>query len=235
MRNPYEILEIGKDATDEEIESARKYQLLVQCGNDVNKKDENGEYIQEVINEAAANLLNPEKRKEIDEKIGKGINYLVPYDSSLQLPSQIVLTKINHELVEQVPKIQLKRSTFEKKVKLSKFFLTVLENHSFIYTVEKDDLKEYWLYEYFTDRDTSNGFKSGKCPWDNFEVFTCDGILGIAYPAYRVFPISIIEKKRISDSTLRAIHPIIQKAVYNMGEEISELFEEYKVKNKGKR
>ena len=235
MKNPYMILGIRQDATNEQIEQARKYQLIFQCEANLNKKNEDGEYIQEVINQAADDLLNPEKRKEIDKEIGKIANFPVPYDSSFQSPSQIVLTKINHELIAQVPKIQLKRNIFEKKAKLGKFFLIILDNSSFLYAQEKIISNRCLLYEYFTGRRATYGFELGKCPWDDFKVFLCDGIPAIAYPAYRIFPISIIKNERIPDSTLRAIHPVIHTTVHNMKEEISELFKEYKVKSKGKK
>lgn len=236
MKNPYTILEIRQDATDNEIEQARKYQLMIQCGMDINKKNEDGEYIQEVINQAAKDLLDPEKRKEIDEKIIKSIDLPIPYDSSKQLPSQIILTKINYELITQVPQIKFIKKVFDKKTKGKKLYVVILENSSFQYAVEKlSSHDKYWLDEYFTGKTLSDkGFKDRECPWDKLEVFECDSILAIAYPAYQILPISVVKNGRVADSVLRAIYPIIQTSVQNMSKETSKLFEDYKVKSKGK-
>lgn len=68
MQNPYTILGIGQDASNQEIEQARKYQLMMQCEMDPNKKNENGEYIQEVINQAAKDLLDSKKEKKSMDK-----------------------------------------------------------------------------------------------------------------------------------------------------------------------
>jgi len=234
--NPYEILGIKQNATSEQIEEARKKQLKDQCGEDINKKNENGEYVSGLINRAASDLLDSVKRKEIDEKIGIVHSLPILYDSSNQLPSQVVLTQINHELITQMPQIQFSRRAFDKKTKCKKLYLVVLDNGSFLYTVEKiASSDKYWLHEYFTDRTVSDqGFEECKCPWDYLEVFECDGMLSIAYPAYQILPITLIKNRRVSDSTLRAIHPVIQEIVSNIRKETSKLFEEYKVKSKGK-
>lgn len=162
------------------------------------------------------------------------------YDSSKQLPSQIVLTKINYELIIQMPQIRFVRKVFDKKTKCKKLYIVVLENSSVLYAVEmikKGDplANNYWLNEYFTDKTVSDEFESYKsscdiCPWNNLEVFECDGIPAIAFPSYQILPISVIKNGCVTDSTLRAIHPVIQVVVQNMRKEIFELFEEYKVK-----
>lgn len=233
MKNPYTILGIRQDATDNEIEQARKYQLMLQCGMDVNKQSEDGEYIQEVINQAAKDLLDSEKRKEIDEKISKSINFPIPYDSSKQLPSQIVLTKINYELITQVPQIRFIKKVFDTKCK--KLYLVILENSSFLYATEKSANDKYYLSEYFTGRVVTGGYVERNCPWDKLEIFECDSIPAIAYPSYQILPISVIKNERVTDSTLRAIYPVIQTSVQNMRKETSKLFEDYKVKSKDKK
>ncbi len=197
----------------------------------------NGEYVSGLINQAASNLLDSVNRKELDEEMTQTKSVPIPYDSSKQLPSQIVLTKINHELMKQIPQIEFIKHVFDKKAKCKKLYLVVLENGSFLYAVEKEGSSDkYRLYEYFTDKCISyEGFVANNCPWDFLKVFECDGMLSIAYPAYQILPITLIKNERVRDSVLRTIHPVIQETVHNMREETSKLFEEYKLKSKGKR
>lgn len=135
-----------------------------------------------------------------------------------------------------MPQVHIIRRAFDKKTTCKNLYLVVLDNGSFAYAVEGKVESKYWLREYFTDRTLSDkAFEVGKCPWCYHEIFECDGMLSVAYPAYQILPITLIKNERISDSALRTIHPIIQEAVSNMREETSKLFEEYKVKSKGKK
>ena len=61
--NPYEILDISQNATDEQIEQARKHQLKVQCGENINKRNKDGYYVAALISQAASDLLDSVKKK----------------------------------------------------------------------------------------------------------------------------------------------------------------------------
>jgi len=232
LKNPYQILEIEQNATNKQIELARKHQLKTKCGVDENRKNEEGEYLQEVINQAAEDLLNPEKRKEIDEKLNKKLDVPILRQSIDSVNAQIVITTINRELVEKMPQMKFEKRIFSKKVKCDHLFLIVLENSGCLFAREKHSNDKWWLHEFFTDRFVTDGFEAGDCPWDQFEVFECDGIPAIAYPSYQILPISIIRNQRVRENALRNTYPVIQNSVIQMESKISQLFEEAKVKTK---
>lgn len=227
MKNPYIILDINENATDEEIEIARKRQLKLQCSMDENRKDENGEYLSNVINQAANDLLNKERRKEIDEKLNsKSKNLPAISTTSCQYPSQVILTSINNQLMKPENKLVIKRSFFDRKIKCKNLFIGVLNNDDCIYLVEDYDKDEddYYLREYFTRKSVTVGFDISKCPWDKAKVFDVDGLLAFAYPAYQVLPNSIIRNGKVSDSILRSIYPILQEVLKNNIDELQQLF-----------
>lgn len=230
MKNPYIILEIKENATSEEIEQARKRQLKLQCGLDENKKNEEGEYLQEVINRAADDLLEPTRRKEIDESLKTQLP--VSYDSTYQPPASIILTKINQELIEKTSQITLEGQSQSKKIKCNELFIVAFNNYSWVYAKEKWILFGSYLQEYFTKTDLTE--LESYSPWTYGEVFKSRGLLATAYPAYQILPYSIIQDGEVTEDVLRTIHPIIQTVTNNNREILDRLFQEAeeKVKNK---
>lgn len=228
MDNPYVVLNVHQSATNDEIEKARKTQLKEQCGIDQNIKNENGEYLSHVINQAADDLLNSEKRKEIDEKLS---NKNVPdlYRSPDNLLN-FVLTSINSEVMSRENKIKLNRFLFSRKIECNKLFIGVLNNGDCIYLIEDfwyggENEKRWYLYEYFSRRQVTTGRKDQNCPWDKLEVFKVDGLLALAFPAYQVLPNSLMINGKISENALREILPIIQKSIKSNANQIQQLFE----------
>jgi len=235
MDNPYVVLNIHQSVTNDEIEKARKTQLKKQCGDDQNIKNEDGEYLSNIINQAADDLLNPEKRKEIDEKLS---NKNVPdiYRSPSKLLN-VVLTGINSEVMSSEHKIKLNRSIFDKKVRCNKLFVGVSGNIDCIYLIEdyyynNEVEKRWYLREYFSKRSVTYGFKCGDCPWDKLEVFNANGLLALAFPAYQVIPNSLMKNGKISENALREIFPIIQKSIKSNATQLTQLFEEEQEKVK---
>lgn len=229
MNNPYTILGINQNATNEEIEKARKEQLKLKCSIDQNAKDENGEYLSDVINKAADNLLNKERRKEIDERLNNA-NLPAIYSSS-QLPQQVILTSINNELIEKQNKIVLKKSFFDKKVECKRLFIGVLSNNSCVFFIERTD-DDFYLNEYFTDKNVTHSFKGYNRPWSFSKFFDVDGLLAFAYPAYQVIPNELIKNGKISENTLRSMLPILQEVLINNNDELDRLFKEEQEKVK---
>lgn len=236
MNNPYEILNISSSATNEEIENARKRQLKLKCSIDENAKNEKGEYLSHVINEAADSLLDPDERRKIDEKLNIKSVPSLRLDSNKQLPS-VILTSINDELIKNNDKIVIKKRFFGKKVECRNLYIGVLNSGSCIYLVEDyyykgDNLEKYYhLREYFSKRSvTSINFKCNQCPWNQAKVFIVDGLLAVAFPVYQVLPNTIINNGKISEDTLRKIFPIIQDSVSKNYSCYQKLFEEEKNK-----
>ncbi len=233
MKNPYVILNIKSDATNEEIELARKKQLMLQCGVDNNIKNEEGEYLQQVINEAANDLLDPQKRKVIDEKLPNKSPII--YNSTYLSLASIHLTKINQGLIEEVQKVKLEKKFFDKRASVRKLFLFVLENHYIGYAEEEKYPDGYGLCEYFSKRFLTNDYVVGNCPWDYLQIFQVDGLLTIAYPAYQILPISVIQNEMVTDTILRQIYPILQRVVSKNIEELDLLFQQEHEKEKVKK
>lgn len=236
MNNPYIILDINQDATDEEIEKARKRELKSKCSIDQNAKDENDEYLSDVINQAADNLLNKERRREIDEKLDSIKNVPAIYSFS-QPPSSIILTSISNEILKNKSKIDLKKIFFDKKVKCHSLYFGILSNNSCIFLKEEPDDEvddEYYLCEYFTEKCVTTNYKNDECPWDNSKVFDVDGLLAFAYPAYQVIPNELIKNGKISDTALRTILPILEEVLRNNIDEFNKLFSEEQQEKKKK-
>lgn len=236
MNNPYEILNISSNATNEEIENARKSGLKLNAFIDENAKDEKGEYLSDIINKAADSLLDPDERRKIDEELNSKNVPSLTSDSDKLLPS-VMLTSINDELIKNNDKIIIKKKLFEKKVICKNLFIGILSNGVCIYLVEDhyyegDNLEEYFhLREYFSKRSvTSVNFKSNQCPWNKAEVFIVDGLLAIAFPVYQVLPNNIIYNGKVSEDTLRKIFPIIHDTVTKNSQYYQKLFEEEKDK-----
>lgn len=75
MFNPYEILGVNKNATQDEIKKAYRA-LAMKYHPDVNKDDKNSEEKLKQINEAYSILKDPQKRKEYDERANfAGFNF----------------------------------------------------------------------------------------------------------------------------------------------------------------
>lgn len=68
MNNPYVILGIKESATDSEIRMALKRQINTYCSmSNESKKNSDGDYLQQIFVQAARDLLDKNKRREIDE------------------------------------------------------------------------------------------------------------------------------------------------------------------------
>lgn len=226
MRNPYLVLNIKQDATNEEIEFARRYQLKLQCGVDANKKNEKGEYLQEIIDKAANDLLDSEKRKAIDEELSN--KPLVVYNSTYLPPVQTVLTKINQELISELQNVKLEKTSCDsdKKVKVKNLYIFVLENHYIGYSKVKRNFLTGTnkFIEYFTGKKIVEELNWN--PWDCAKIFKANGFLTMASPAYQMLPNAAIQNGRVTDSFLRQIHPILQKVTSNNLEEIDFMFQQ---------
>lgn len=235
MNNPYEILNISSSATNEEIENARKRQLKLKCSIDENAKNEKGEYLSHVINEAADRLLDPDVRRKIDEELNSKNVPSLTSDSDKLLPS-VMLTSINDELIKNNDKIIIKKKLFGKKVICKNLFIGILSNGSCIYLIEgtyydDNNHQTYYFKEYFTKRCiVSKTFEAGSCPWENAQIFEADGLLAIAFPVYQVLPNNIIYNGKVSEDTLRKIFPIIHDTVTKNSQYYQKLFEEEKNK-----
>lgn len=69
--NPYVLLQIKQTANENEIREALKKQIDLYCRREGNRKNNDGEYLHQIFRNAAKDLLDPEKRRKIDEEISK--------------------------------------------------------------------------------------------------------------------------------------------------------------------
>ena len=239
MYNPYVILNVKENATNEEIDDAY-VKRLKEYNYDENAKDKNGNYEIQKLKQAHDDLINEDRRKEIDEELKNNREdySLVPTDKTKNKQSRNVY--INNEYVNG--RITLnKKNIFSKKIKISEVYAVLTEDDYFTFAKEYNKkpitsaIHETGLFDMFFLCDIakirySEYENSPYLPWHypNQVIDTTKHVSAITYFADKFVPYALIDKGCVYKEDLISIIRYVNEYLKQHKGEIKEQIEEMK-------
>lgn len=150
MNNPYVILGIKESATDSEIRMALKRQINTYCSmSNESKKNSDGDYLQQIFVQAARDLIDKNKRREIDEYLkSEREKYAIKkYSCKNQTKSdkKDFTNNSKTEVIKRKENIEKKEN--EKKFDVSKLQICVYDKKSIGLFKTMEWMECGWLFD----------------------------------------------------------------------------------------
>lgn len=215
MNNPYTLLQIKQTANENEIREALKRQINLYCGREGNRKNNDNEYLHQIFRNAAKDLLDPEKRRKIDEEIAKEneLHGVVPYNSSENKNQEEyenhLVTKGDNNQLEEIDEKEL-------AVKRSQYTITSLNeallNSSFLNFI---DILPPTCYNYSDSIfETHNLY--GVIGEDNSFMFACEGYISDVILGRTYFLISTFSRQQLYKNKRESPRPWMNDEIFQV-------------------